>query len=134
MPHHHLTQETWSCLSPSPLKLPSFCAFKWLKFLIHSQNAWLSDTRCPWGPPPNLPTAEPAHFSSSHPCPDWGRGHVLLPLVNLTSLPLTSVLGPQGYSEVGKKMELRRVEGVSGAWGSSRLIHILFPLPLISPS
>ena len=66
---HHPTQETWNCPSPSPSKLPLFCAFKWLQFLIYIQNAQFSSTRCPWVPTSNLPSAESTHFSPSHPFP-----------------------------------------------------------------
>lgn len=85
-------QETLNYLSPSPLKLPTFCAFIWLQFLL--QTAWLSDTRSSWAPAASLPAAEPACFSYS--LPSWGKGQVVQPLVTLTCLPLTSVSAPRG--------------------------------------
>ena len=74
-------------------------------------------------PPPTFPVQNLLIFlplTHSQVC----RGHVLQPPVNLTSLPLI-VSGPWGCSEVGKKkMELRRMEEVDGAWGPSHLIPI----------
>lgn len=106
---------------PLPWKLPSFCAFKWLQFLTYIQTAWLPNTR----PPQLLPPA----FSLQS---------------LLVSLPLfpAQVQGkgmsfrPPGCSEVGKKMELRKMEGVDGTWHLASLIHVLFPptLPCSSSS
>lgn len=56
-------------------------------------------------------------------CSQVGEGIRPQPRVNLTSLPLT-VSGPWGCSEVGKKTELRRMEGVDGVWRPSNLIPI----------
>lgn len=108
--HLHPTQETWKCLSPSPLKFLSF---------LPSNGANFSSTFKPHSclipnPPGALPPAFPLLLFLSS-LPTLGRGQVLPPLGNLISLPLTFVSGPQGYSEVGKpKIELRKMERVDG--------------------